>query len=68
MFKVNNKNTRTDVTDEVLLFLLLTGTYFTPISGVSIVEFEQVNFSWEIHFKVACVVQIKLFYYGLILL
>ena len=31
MFKVNNKNTRT------------TPTYFTPFSGVSIIEFERVN-------------------------
>ena len=31
MFKVNNKNTRT------------TSTYFTPFSGVSIIEFERVN-------------------------
>ena len=33
MFKINNKNTR---------------IYFTPFSRVFIVDFEQVNVSWEI--------------------
>ena len=33
MFKVNNKNTRT--------------TYFAPFPGVSIVDFKQVNVSWN---------------------
>ena len=40
MFKVNNKGTRTGV---VLMPLLLTFTYFTPCSGVSIVNFEHLN-------------------------
>ena len=34
------------VIDVVLVFLLLTLSYFTPFSSVSIVEFEQVNLSW----------------------
>ena len=44
MFKVNNKNTRT-----TSMFLLLTylWTYYRPFSSVSIVEFEQVNVSWD---------------------
>ena len=42
MFKGNNKTP-----DVVLVFLLLTLTYFTPFSSVSIVDFEQVNFSWK---------------------
>ena len=33
----------TSLNDVVLVFLLLTWTYFTPLSKVSIVEFEQVN-------------------------
>ena len=37
MFKVNNKNTRM--------------TSMTPFSGVSIVEFEQVNVSWDVSEK-----------------
>ena len=37
MFKVNNKYTRTTST-----------TYFTPFSGVSIVDFEQLNVNWVI--------------------
>ena len=41
MVDVNNKNTRNDV---VLMFIL--GTYLTPVSTVSIVDFEQVNVSW----------------------
>ena len=44
MFKVNNK-------DVVLVFLLLTCTYFTPFSSVSIVNFEDVIASWAIIFK-----------------
>ena len=30
------------------MFLLLTWTYFTPFSNVSIVDFEQVNVSWDL--------------------
>ena len=36
MFKFNNKNTRTTSL-----------TYFTPCFSVPIVDFEQVNVSWE---------------------
>ena len=43
MFKVNNKDTRA-----TSLTLLLTLTYFTYCSSVSIVNFEQVNDSWVI--------------------
>ena len=52
MFKVNNKDTRTtsnDVSDVVLVSLLLTWTYFTRFSSVSIVNFERVNVCWEKH-------------------
>ena len=42
MFKVNNKISY----DVVLVFLLLTLTYVTPFSSVSVVDFEQVNVSW----------------------
>ena len=53
MFKVSNKDTRTtpptkwsNTVNEigiVLVSLLLTSTYFTPCSSVSVVNFEQVN-------------------------
>ena len=42
MFKVNNKDTGV-----VLVSLLLTWTYFTPCSSVSIVNLEQLNADWE---------------------
>ena len=42
---------------------------FALCSAVSIIDFKQVNAGWDISFiKVACVVNIKLFFYGLILL
>ena len=47
MFKVNNKDIRT----MPLMSLLLTVTYFTPCSSVCIVNFEQVNASWEFILK-----------------
>ena len=48
MFKVNNKNTKhQNIIDVVLVFLLLTLTYFTPFYSVSTVGFVQVNVRWE---------------------
>ena len=38
MFKVNNKDNRTALV--VLVSLLVTWTYFTPCSSISIVNFE----------------------------
>ena len=49
MFKVSNKDTRTTPkvnNKDTRMSLLLTLTYFTPCSSVSIVNFEQVNASW----------------------
>ena len=60
LFKFNNRNTRKrcgicseliiktpeHVNDVVLVFLLLTLTYFIPFSSVSTIEFGQVNASW----------------------
>ena len=43
MFQVKNKNTRTT-----------SMTYFTPISIVSIVDFEQVNVNWVLRFEINC--------------
>ena len=43
MFKVNNKKTQNDVSDVVLVFLLLTLNIFHIFSSVSIVDFDQVN-------------------------
>ena len=48
MFKFNNKN---DVFDVVLMYLLLTLTYFTSSFSVSSVDFEQVNVSWDSFFQ-----------------
>ena len=59
LFKVSNRNTRkryekcskltkkcqNDVSGLVLVFLFF-WTYFTPFSGVSVVDFEQVSVSW----------------------
>ena len=36
-----------DVIDAILVFLLLTENTFQPFSSVSIVNFEQVNVSWD---------------------
>ena len=49
MFKVSNKDTRATPkvnNKDTRMSLLLTLTYFTPCSSVSIVNFEQVNASW----------------------
>ena len=43
MFKVNDQN---DVSDIVLVFLLLTIDIFYTFSSVCIVVFEQVNVYW----------------------
>ena len=43
MFKINNKDTRMTI---VPVSLLLSLTYFTPCSNVSIVNFKQVNGDW----------------------
>ena len=45
MFKFKLLKHQSDVNDVVLVFLLL--TYFTPFSSVAIVDFEQVNISWD---------------------
>ena len=61
LFQVNIRNTRKrceiclkltiktleDVIDAILVFLLLTENTFQPFSSVSIVNFEQVNVSWD---------------------
>ena len=44
MFKVN------DVTDVILVFLLLTFNIFLIVFIISIVDFEQVNVSWDVPF------------------
>ena len=46
MFKVNNESTGTASVMLFWFFLLLTLTYFTPFSIVSISDSEQVNVSW----------------------
>ena len=47
LLKFNNEDTRT--TDVILVFLLLTLKRFHKIcSGVSIVDFEQVNVGWKL--------------------
>ena len=47
MFKVNNKDTRTTPLASWWCLYSYLWTYFTPCSSVSIVNFEQVNDSWE---------------------
>ena len=47
MLKVTIK-TPDHVTDVVLVLLWLTLTIFYTFSSVSIVDFEKVNFSWEV--------------------
>ena len=49
MFKVNNQNTRRRH-DVVLVLLLLTLNIFYTFFSVSILDFEQVNVSWEVCF------------------
>ena len=53
MFKIKNKNTRaTSMTSSGAFIVNLTPltylTYLTPFSSVSIVDFEQVNASWNV--------------------
>ena len=48
MFKVNNRNTRKKFEICSKVFLLLILNIFTPFSSVSIVDFQQVNVSWEV--------------------
>ena len=49
MVKVNNEDkVNNGANDVVLVSLLLTLTYFTPCSCVSIVNFEQVNDDWKL--------------------
>ena len=47
MFKVNNKNTRTRSLTSFWCCYCWLLTYFTPFFSISIVDSEQVNFSWE---------------------
>ena len=59
LLKVNNRNTRTrcEICSKLTIYLFQVsnrntrkrcGTYFTPFSSVSIVDFEQVNVSWAV--------------------
>ena len=48
MFKVNNNFTRMTSMTLFLCFYCYLRTYLTPFSNVSIVNFEQVNVSWEV--------------------
>ena len=40
------KNDQNDIIDVVLVFLLLTLNIFHTVSSASIINFEEVNFSW----------------------
>ena len=46
MFYVNNKDTRTTPMPSFCCLYCYLGTYFTPSSSVSIVNFEQINYGW----------------------
>ena len=47
MFKVNNKKKK-NVTEVVLVFLLLSLNKFYTLFSISIIHFEQVNVNWEV--------------------
>ena len=47
-YKKNRVNHENDVNGVVLVFLLLTLNIFHTFFSISIVEFEQVNVSWEV--------------------
>ena len=49
MFKVKNENIRMMSLMSFCCFYHYLGTYSTPFSSVSIVDFKQVNISWEVH-------------------
>ena len=53
MFKVN-KNTRNDKSDISVFIVRFEDIFFTFFSGVSIIDFEQVNVSWVLDdFRIA---------------
>ena len=47
MFKVDNKNIRATSVTLLWCFYCQLWTYFTPFSSAFIIDFEQVNVSWE---------------------
>ena len=47
MLKVNNKKKK-NVTEVVLVFLLLSLNKFYTLFSISIIHFEQVNVNWEV--------------------
>ena len=55
MVKNINKNTRTTSLMSFWCFYYWLGTYFTPFSSVSIIDFEQVNVSWVLLEKIAII-------------
>ena len=59
LFKVNNRNTRKRYEICSKLILLLTLNIFTPFPSVSIVNFEQVNVSWE-HLQLSRIISMLL--------
>ena len=55
MFKVN-KNTRNDKSDISVFIVHFEDIFFTFFSGVSIIDFEQVNVSWVLDdFRIALI-------------
>ena len=48
MFKNNDKTTRRTSLTSFCFVFIINFEHITPISSVSIVEFEQVNVSWEL--------------------
>ena len=48
MIKVTNKNTRTTSKTSLWCFYCYLWTYFTAFSSITIVDFEEVNVSWDI--------------------
>ena len=48
MFKVNNEDIRTTSSMSFSYLSCELSTYFTPIPNVSIIDFEQVNFGYNV--------------------
>ena len=61
MINANNKSTRTTSMTSFCCFYCQLWTYFTPFSSVFIIDFEQVNVSWE-HGKVDIIHRLTKYY------
>ena len=59
MFKVSNEHWQNDVSNVVLMYLLLLLNKFpTLLTSVSLVDFEQPNAGWEAVIHLSCIEQL----------